>query len=618
MKKLSREKIDTKKTKVCELTIMTRDTIRNFCIIAHIDHGKSTLADRFLEITKTVEKHTVDQILDDMDLERERGITIKAHPIRMKYTYEGKEYILNLIDTPGHVDFSYEVSRSIASCEGAILLVDATQGIEAQTLSNLYIALDYNLEIIPVINKIDLPAANIERRIHELANLLGVDEGEVLATSAKVGTGAEEILKEVIKKVPPPSSNINETRALIFDSQYNQYRGVVVHIRLFDGCLKRGDEIMFFSTKKKYEIEDIGYFSMKMEQCKKLEFGEVGYIIAGIKGVREAKVGDTLTLAKNPASKPLPGFKNPKPMVFSGIYPLDGDDYNNLRDALAKFQLNDSSFAYEPENSAILGFGFRCGFLGMLHLEIFKERINREYDIPIISTTPSVIFNVIMNNGDVKKIDNPSQMPDEADIDYIEEPIMACEILVPSDYIGNIMQLAQERRGIQKHMEYIDEDRVSIEYEFPLIEILYDFYDKLKSVSRGYASFDYEYKEHRRSEVVKVDILVNGNRVDSMSFMTHADKAYAWGKSITEELSNIIPRHLFKVAIQAAIGSRIIARSTINAMRKNVTAKCYGGDITRKRKLLEKQKKGKKRMKEIGQVSIPQEAFLAVLKADRS
>ncbi|HEX37445.1 MAG TPA: elongation factor 4 [Candidatus Cloacimonetes bacterium] len=597
---------------------MTRDTIRNFCIIAHIDHGKSTLADRFLEITKTVEKHTVDQILDDMDLERERGITIKAHPIRMKYTYEGKEYILNLIDTPGHVDFSYEVSRSIASCEGAILLVDATQGIEAQTLSNLYIALDYNLEIIPVINKIDLPAANIERRIHELANLLGVDEGEVLATSAKVGTGAEEILKEVIKKVPPPSSNINETRALIFDSQYNQYRGVVVHIRLFDGCLKRGDEIMFFSTKKKYEIEDIGYFSMKMEQCKKLEFGEVGYIIAGIKGVREAKVGDTLTLAKNPASKPLPGFKNPKPMVFSGIYPLDGDDYNNLRDALAKFQLNDSSFAYEPENSAILGFGFRCGFLGMLHLEIFKERINREYDIPIISTTPSVIFNVIMNNGDVKKIDNPSQMPDEADIDYIEEPIMACEILVPSDYIGNIMQLAQERRGIQKHMEYIDEDRVSIEYEFPLIEILYDFYDKLKSVSRGYASFDYEYKEHRRSEVVKVDILVNGNRVDSMSFMTHADKAYAWGKSITEELSNIIPRHLFKVAIQAAIGSRIIARSTINAMRKNVTAKCYGGDITRKRKLLEKQKKGKKRMKEIGQVSIPQEAFLAVLKADRS
>ena len=597
---------------------MIRNTIRNFCIIAHIDHGKSTLADRFLEITKTVDKHTIDQILDDMDLERERGITIKAHPIRMKYTYEEKEYILNLIDTPGHVDFSYEVSRSIAACEGAILLVDATQGIEAQTLSNLYIALDHNLEIIPVINKIDLPAANVERRIHELANLLGIDEDEVLASSAKVGTGAEEILKEVIKKVPPPSSDIHETRALIFDSQYNQYRGVIVHIRLFDGSLKRGDEIMLFSTKNKYEIEDIGYFSMKMEHCEKLEFGEVGYIIAGIKGVREAKVGDTITQAKNPATKPLPGFKNPKPMVFSGIYPLDGDDYNNLRDALAKFQLNDSAFGYEPENSAILGFGFRCGYLGMLHLEIFKERINREYDIPIISTTPSVVFKVVMNNGEVIKIDNPSQMPDEADIDYIEEPIMKCEILVPSEYIGNIMHLAQERRGIQKHLEYIDEDRVSIEYEFPLIEILYDFYDKLKSVSRGYASFDYDYKEHRRSNVVKVDILVNGDRVDSMSFMTHADKAYMWGKSITEELSNIIPKHLFKVAIQASIGSRIIARSTINAMRKNVTAKCYGGDITRKRKLLEKQKKGKKRMKEIGQVSIPQEAFLAVLKADRS
>ncbi|MBN2016571.1 MAG: elongation factor 4 [Candidatus Cloacimonetes bacterium] len=597
---------------------MTRDNIRNFCIIAHIDHGKSTLADRFLELTHTVEKHTVDQILDDMDLERERGITIKAHPVRMKYELNGKKYILNLIDTPGHVDFSYEVSRSIASCEGAILLVDATQGIEAQTLSNLYIGLDYNLEIIPVINKIDLPAANVERRKHELANLLGIFDEEVLATSAKEGTGVEEILKEVIEKVPPPSSDIPETRALIFDSQYNQYRGVIIHIRMFDGCLKKGDEILLHSTNKKYEIEDIGYFSFQMEHCNKLEFGEVGYIIAGIKGVRDAKVGDTITLSKNPARQALPGFKNPKPMVFSGIYPLDGDDYNSLRDALAKFQLNDTSLVYEPENSAILGFGFRCGFLGMLHLEIFKERINREYDIPIISTTPSVEFKVVLTNGKEVLIDNPSQMPDEATIHYIEEPIMSCEILVPSEYIGNIMQLAQERRGIQKDLEYLDEDRVSIKYEFPLIEILFDFYDKLKSVSRGYASFDYEYKEHRRSDVVKVDILVNGDRVDSMSFITHADKAYLWGKSITEELSNIIPRHLFKIAIQASIGSKIIARSTINALRKNVTAKCYGGDITRKRKLLEKQKKGKKRMKEIGQVSIPQEAFLAVLKADRS
>ncbi|MBC8383553.1 MAG: elongation factor 4 [Candidatus Cloacimonetes bacterium] len=597
---------------------MIRENIRNFCIIAHIDHGKSTLADRFLELTHTVEKHTVDQILDDMDLERERGITIKAHPVRMNYELNGKKYILNLIDTPGHVDFSYEVSRSIASCEGAILLVDATQGIEAQTLSNLYIALDYDLEIIPVINKIDLPAANVERRRHELANLLGVFDEEVLATSAKEGIGIEEILAEVIEKVPPPSSEIKETRALIFDSQYNQYRGVVVHIRLFDGSLERGDEILLHSTNKKYQIEDIGYFSLKMEPCKKLEFGEVGYIIAGIKGVREAKVGDTITLAANPAKIALPDFKNPKPMVFSGIYPLDGVDYNNLRDALAKFQLNDTSLVYQPENSAILGFGFRCGFLGMLHLEIFKERINREYDIPIISTTPSVEFKIKLDNDKEVLIDNPSQMPDEATIHYIEEPIMTCEILVPSEYIGNIMQLAQERRGIQKDLEYIDEDRVSIKYEFPLIEILFDFYDKLKSVSRGYASFDYEYKEHRRADVVKVDILVNGDRVDSMSFITHRDKAYSWGKSITEELSNIIHRHLFKIAIQAAIGGKIIARSTINALRKNVTAKCYGGDITRKRKLLEKQKKGKKRMKEIGQVSIPQEAFLAVLKADRS
>jgi len=574
---------------------MIRDNIRNFCIIAHIDHGKSTLADRFLELTHTVEKHTVDQILDDMDLERERGITIKAHPIRMNYELNEKKYILNLIDTPGHVDFSYEVSRSIASCEGAILLVDATQGIEAQTLSNLYIALDYDLEIIPVINKIDLPAANVERRIHELANLLGVFDEDVLATSAKEGIGIEQILAEVIEKVPPPSSEIKETRALIFDSQYNQYRGVVVHIRVFDGMLERGDEILLHS-----------------------EFGEVGYIIAGIKGVREAKVGDTITLAENPAKVALPDFKNPKPMVFSGIYPLDGVDYNNLRDALAKFQLNDTSLIYEPENSAILGFGFRCGFLGMLHLEIFKERINREYDIPIISTTPSVEFKVKLNNEKEVLIDNPSQMPDPTNIQYIQEPIMACEILVPSEYIGNIMQLAQERRGVQKDMEYIDEDRVCIKYEFPLIEILFDFYDKLKSVSRGYASFDYEYKEHVRADVVKVDILVNSGRIDSMSFITHRDKAYSWGKSITDELSNIIPRHLFKIAIQAAIGGKIIARSTINALRKNVTAKCYGGDISRKRKLLEKQKRGKKRMKEIGQVSIPQEAFLAVLKADRS
>lgn len=597
---------------------MKKENIRNFCIIAHIDHGKSTLADRFLEKTHTVQKLEFNQILDDMDLEREKGITIKAHPIRMKYTYAGKEYTLHLIDTPGHVDFSYEVSRSIAACEGAILLIDASQGIEAQTLSNLYIAMDHNLVIIPAINKIDLHSANTDKVKKDVSDLLGVFEKDIFLVSAKEGIGIEPLLDAVIEKIPPPSSKFKETRALIFDSQYNQYRGVVVHIRVFDGELRKGDKIRFLSTDKIFDIEDIGHFGLKMESCDKLGAGEVGYIIAGVKGVREAKVGDTVTLAENPTINPLTGFKNPKPMVFSGIYPMDGAYYNNLRDALAKFQLNDTSLIYEPENSLILGFGFRCGFLGLLHLEIFKERINREYGISIISTTPSVEFIVKKKNDQEIVVDNPSLMPDIGDVEYVKEPIMDCEILVPTDYIGNIMRLAQERRGIQKNLEYIDEKRVSINYEFPLIEILFDFYDKLKSVSRGYASFDYDYKEHRISDVQKVDILVNNEKVDAMSFITHSDKAFNWSKSITEELKKIIPRHLFKIAIQAAIGNKIIARSTINALRKDVTAKCYGGDITRKRKLLEKQKKGKKRMKEVGQVSIPQEAFLAVLKADRS
>ncbi|MEA3476320.1 MAG: translation elongation factor 4 [Candidatus Cloacimonadota bacterium] len=597
---------------------MKKKNIRNFCIIAHIDHGKSTLADRFLEVTHTVNKIAFEQVLDDMDLERERGITIKAHPIRMKYFYTNNEYTLNLIDTPGHVDFSYEVSRSIAACEGAILLVDASQGIEAQTLSNLYIALDHNLEIIPAINKIDLSSANVEKVRKDLSDLIGVFEEDIFLVSAKEGIGITPLLDAVIEKIPPPPSKFKETRALIFDSQYNQYRGVVIYIRVFDGELIKGDRIKFFATDKIYEVEDIGHFGLKMEPCDKLSSGEVGYIIAGVKGVREAKVGDTVTLAENPTTNPLSGFKNPKPMVFSGIYPMDGAYYNNLRDALAKFQLNDTSLVYEPENSLILGFGFRCGFLGLLHLEIFKERINREYGISIISTTPSVEFIVKKKNYQEIIVDNPSLMPEIGEIEYIKEPIMDCEILVPTEYIGNIMRLAQERRGIQKNLEYLDEKRVSIHYEFPLIEVLFDFYDKLKSVSRGYASFDYDYKEHRISDVQKVDILVNGDKVDAMSFITHSDKAFAWGKSITEELKKIIPRHLFKIAIQAAIGNKIIARSTINALRKDVTAKCYGGDITRKRKLLEKQKKGKKRMKEVGQVSIPQEAFLAVLKADRS
>ncbi len=597
---------------------MKKKNIRNFSIIAHIDHGKSTLADRLLELTHTIEKGEMDQILDDMDLERERGITIKAHTIRMKYNFKGEEYVLNLIDTPGHVDFSYEVSRSIASCEGAILLIDASQGIEAQTMSNLYMALEHNLEIIPVLNKIDLPGADVERFRKDLKELLGVPSEEILTISAKIGTNVENMLPAIIEKIPAPKSEINETRALIFDSIYNQYRGVIVHIRIFDGQLTKGDKIKFFATDKEYEIEDIGHFGLKMEPCENLPTGDVGYIITGVKEVREAKVGDTITKAENPTRTPLPGFKDPKPMVFSGIFPLDTKDYNNLRDALAKFHLNDTSLVYEPENSMVLGFGFRCGFLGMLHLEIFKERINREYNIPIISTTPSVKFLVGLNNGEEIIVDNPALMPDPGDTEYVKEPIMDCEILVPSNYIGNIMQLAQERRGIQANLEYIDENRVAIDYEFPLLEILFDFYDKLKSVSRGYASFDYKFKEYRKSDVIKIDVLVNGEKVDAMSFITHRDKAYTWGKSITEKLKEIIPRHLFSIPIQAADGRKIIARSTIKAKRKNVTAKCYGGDVTRKRKLLERQKEGKKRMKAQGKVNIPQEAFIAVLRADRS
>lgn len=597
---------------------MEMENIRNFCIIAHIDHGKSTLADRFLEHTNTVKAPGIAQILDNMDLERERGITIKAHPIRMEYKYKDTKYILNLIDTPGHVDFSYEVSRSIASCEGAILLVDATQGIEAQTISNFYLALEHNLEIIPVINKIDLAAADTERVKADLSQLMGIAEDEIFLVSAKEDIGIEALLGAVIEKIPPPVSEYTKTRALIFDSQYNKYKGVIVHLRVFDGELKRGDKIKFCATNAIHEIEDIGYFGLKMVPGKRLSAGEVGYIIAGVKSVREAKVGDTITLADNPTHKPLQGFKNPKPMVFSGIFPMDGDDYNNLRDAIAKFQLNDASLVYEPENSQILGFGFRCGFLGLLHLEIFKERINREYGIPIISTTPSVELIVKKKRGEEILVDNPSLMPEAGEIEYIKEPIMDCEIIAPNEYIGNIMKLASERRGIQKNMQYIDTSRVSIHYEFPLIEILFDFYDKLKSVSRGYASFDYEYKEHRISKIQKVDILVNGQKVDAMSFIVHEDKVYSWSKNIVEELSTIIPKHLFTVAIQAAIGNKIIARSTVKALRKDVTAKCYGGDITRKRKLLEKQKKGKKKMKEIGRVNIPQEAFLAVLKVNRT
>lgn len=598
---------------------MEQKYIRNFCIIAHIDHGKSTLADRFLEETNVIGKGSeVAQLLDSMDLERERGITIKSHAIRMVHNYQGQDYVLNLIDTPGHVDFSYEVSRALASCEGAILLVDASQGIEAQTMSNLYLALDNNLEILPCLNKIDLPKADVEGTQHDLLDILGCDESDIQKVSAKTGIGISELLDAVVQKLPAPKGDTEApTQALIFDSYFDMYRGVVVLVRLFHGKLQKGDRIKLFSTAREYEIEEIGYLGLKFQPQKELTSGEAGYIIAGIKEVADARVGDTITLSKKPCPHSLPGFMEPKPMVYSGIFPINGEDYEGLVESIAKLKLNDASLIYEKESSAALGYGFRCGFLGMLHLEIVKERMMREYNIPIIATTPSVRFLIELKNGTEIEVHNPIDFPDPSNIESIKEPYMDTEIIVPTDYIGNIMRLAQERRGIQKNMQYIDEKRVALHYEMPLIEIIFDFYDKLKTVSRGYASLDYVFKEFRASQVVKVDILINGEKVDAMSFICHQDKAHNWGKSVTDTLSDVIPRHMFKIALQASIGAKIIARSTINAMRKDVLAKCYGGDVSRKRKLLEKQKEGKKKMKEIGNVTVPQEAFLAVLKADR-
>ena len=598
---------------------MDRELIRNFCIIAHIDHGKSTLADRFLEITHVISKNSgMPQILDSMDLERERGITIKSHAIRMVYEYDNKQYVLNLIDTPGHVDFSYEVSRSLASCDGALLLIDASQGIEAQTMSNLYLAMENDLEIIPVINKIDLPKADIEGTEYDIVENIGVTADSIYKISAKDGIGIEELLQGVVKDIPPPKGDEKKpAKALIFDSYFDLYRGVIVLIRMYDGILRKGDAIKLFSNHKKYVIEELGYLSLKKLERNSLAAGEVGYIIASIKDVADARVGDTITTAKDGCQNALPGFREPKPMVYSGIFPVNGEEYENLRDSLGKLKLNDSSLVYEKENSAALGFGFRCGFLGMLHLEIVKERLLREYKVPIIATTPSVRFKVNLKNGEIKIVYNPVDMPDPVNIENIEEPIMDTEIIVPTDYIGNVMQLVQERRGVQRNIQYIDEKRVALHYDMPLIEIIFDFYDKLKSVSRGYASLDYAFKRYEVSDVVKVDILINGDKVDAMSFICHQEKAYSWGKSVTETLRDVIPRHMFKIALQASVGSKILARSTINALRKNVTAKCYGGDITRKKKLLEKQKEGKKKMKEIGSVQVPQEAFLEVLKADR-
>jgi GTP-binding protein LepA len=597
-----------------------KDYIRNFCIIAHIDHGKSTLADRLLEMTHTIEtRHMIKQVLDDMDLEQERGITIKLHAIQMKYqANDGHLYTLNLIDTPGHVDFTYEVSRSLAACEGALLVVDATQGIEAQTISNLYLAIDQGLQIIPVINKIDLQSAMVNEVKHQIVELLGCKAEEILCVSAKVGTGIESVLEAIIKRIPPPKGNDESPlRALIFDSKFDIYRGVVVYLRVFDGVLKEGDKIKLFSNEKQFEAEEVGILKMERQRTGILQSGDVGYLIANIKDVNDSKVGDTVTNADKPAEAPLPGYKEIKPMVFSGIYPTQANDFENLRDSLAKLKLNDAALQFEPETSIALGFGFRCGFLGLLHLEIVQERLEREYNLSIITTVPNVEYKVYTTKGECVIVDNPALMPEQVKIERIEEPFISAQIITPTEFIGNVMKLAQERRGIYKTTDYIDSKRVDLHFEFPLAEIIFDFYDKLKSLTKGYASFDYEFIEYRPSDLVKLDILLNGEPVDALSTIIHRDNAYYWGRKLCEKLRKLIPRHMFEVAIQAAIGSKVIARETISALRKNVLAKCYGGDITRKRKLLEKQKEGKKRMKQVGQVEIPQEAFLAVLSIER-
>lgn len=590
--------------------------IRNFCIIAHIDHGKSTLADRLLERTGTIpEREMVDQILDDMPLERERGITIKSHAIQMKYSArDGNSYTLNLIDTPGHVDFSYEVSRSLAACEGAILVVDASQGVEAQTISNVYMAIDAGLEIIPVINKIDLPSAMIGDVKKQLVDLIGCKEEEILLASAKAKMGIDEVLEAVVNRVPSPAGSADSPlRALIFDSKYDSYRGVVTYIRIVDGMLRTNDKVLFHKTGKVFQAEEIGILEMDRVPSNELEAGNVGYLIAGVKELTETRVGDTVMNANNPAAEALPGYREVKPMVFSGLYPAQSEHFEELRDALAKFKLNDAALLYEPETSTALGFGFRCGFLGLLHMEIVQERLEREFNQTIITTVPNVEYKVIKTSGEVLLVDNPAIMPSPAAIDHIEEPYVTAQIICPSEYIGNVMKLCMDRRGVYKNTTYIDPKRADIRFELPLAEIVFDFFDKLKSLTRGYASFDYEYLDDRESNLVKLDILLNGDVVDALSSVVHRDKAYDWGRKLSTRLRKLIPKQLFEVIIQAAIGSKIIARETISPIRKNVLAKCYGGDITRKRKLLEKQKEGKKRMRQIGRVEVPQEAFLAVL-----
>jgi len=591
--------------------------IRNFCIIAHIDHGKSTLADRFLEVTGTVASRDMQaQVLDNMDLERERGITIKSHPIRMQFrAKDGVEYVFNLIDTPGHVDFTYEVSRSLAACEGAILLVDAGQGVEAQTLSNLYLAMDHDLAVLPVINKIDLPSAQIEETTQQLVDLIGCKPEDVLRTSAKTGVGVAELLEAVIERVPPPPGDVDAPlRALIFDSLFDQFVGAVAYVRVREGTLRKGDRIHFMSTGKDFETLETGILRLGRVPTDALVAGEVGYVVAGAKNVADTRVGDTITHVERPAAEALPGYREAKPMVYSGFYPVETDDYVELREALEKLKLNDSALVFEPETSVALGFGFRCGFLGLLHMEVIQERLEREYKVRLIATTPNVEYIVITTQGERRVVDNPAQLPPPQEIEWIEEPFVRAEIITPVEYVGGILKLAQDRRGIHQGMHYLDPKRVELTYELPLAEILFDFFDKLKSLSRGHASLDYEYLDSRRGDLVKLDIALNGDRVDAFSVILHRDKAYFYGRDIAVKLKELIPRQLFEVAVQAMIGTKVVARTTIGAMRKNVTAKCYGGDITRKRKLLEKQKEGKKRMKQVGNVEVPQEAFLAVLK----
>lgn len=597
-----------------------KENIRNFSIIAHIDHGKSTLADRLLELTDSVQKRDMEeQLLDNMDLERERGITIKAHAVKLDYkANDGNTYALNLIDTPGHVDFNYEVSRSLAACEGAILIVDASQGIEAQTLANTYLALDHDLEIVPVINKIDLPAADPERVAKEVEDVIGLPCMDAPRVSAKTGENVEQVLEEIVKLVPPPENRDNEPlRALIFDSVYDSYRGVIVYVRVMDGKIRPGDTMQMMATGAKFTVVETGYMrATSMEPTDGLSSGEVGYITASIKTVSDAHVGDTVTLADAPAKEPLPGYRKVNPMVFCGVYPADGADYENLREALEKLQLNDAALSFEPETSGALGFGFRCGFLGLLHLEIVQERLEREYDLDLVTTIPSVIYKIHLTDKSVVEIDNPCNYPDPATIDYAEEPVVEAHIFSPPDYVGAIMDLCQDRRGTYCEMTYLAPDRVDMKYLLPLNEIIYDFFDVLKSRTRGYASFDYEIKEYQRSQLVKLDVLLNGDTIDALSFIIHADKAYARARKIAEKLKENIPRQMFEIPIQIAIGGKVIARETVKALRKDVLAKCYGGDITRKKKLLEKQKEGKKRMRHFGTVEVPQEAFMAVLKLD--